>query len=255
MDPIDFPNAIRLTSEVEDILPVWSPTGEKIAFERRGNIYVLDVDANSLFYMTEGRAPSWSSDGQLIAFIREGELYTVRDMPERPVEKLSYGAQASYFSGIDWGVGGRIAYFQPGESESSDRLLKIYSVYSDTIQYVRHISLGYAELPDWSRNGFQLVFSSKQQGICMYHRDTETVQSFFYWGNPGKACFYETVDSTFVIFVEKGYIYRINPDGTDRKIIFGNNFSPRSMDYSYTKRRLTFSYNGIWMMDFPPKEE
>jgi hypothetical protein len=254
-DPLSFPNAVRLTDEKDDILPAWSPTGEKIAFERRGNIYVLNVETSTFTLMTEGYSPSWSLDGQLIAFVRGGELYAVRDIPERPVEKISLGAIASRVSGLDWGSGGWLAYFQPGDSLEADRLLKVFNVHSRTTQYIQHMDLGYAELPDWSRDGSQLVFSSMKQGICLYNRNTEIVQSIVYWGSPGKACFFSTVDSTFVLFVEMGYMYRINPDGTDRTLVYGGNFHPGSMDYSYTTGRLTFSYSGIWMMDFPPEEE
>jgi hypothetical protein len=34
-DPVEFPKAVRLTDEVEDIHPAWSPDGWKIASERR----------------------------------------------------------------------------------------------------------------------------------------------------------------------------------------------------------------------------
>ncbi|MFC1501984.1 hypothetical protein ACFL6A_01065 [bacterium] len=254
-DPVNFPGAVQLTTEIEDIFPDWSPTGEKIAFERRGNIYTLLVESGALFLMTEGHSPAWSLDGQYIAFVRDGEIYTVRDIPERPVQKVTLGAMASRVSGLDWGTAGRIAYFQPGDSLNSDRYLKIYSFYSNQIHHVQHESLGYAELPDWSRGGSQLVFSSRSEGICIYDVKTEIVRSLVYWGNPGKPCFYSSVDSTFVIFVENGYLYRINPDGTNRSILYGDDFYPGSMDYSFPTSRLTFSQNGIWIMDFPPEEE
>jgi dipeptidyl aminopeptidase/acylaminoacyl peptidase len=205
--------------------------------------------------MTEGHTPSWSENGEYIAFVRDGEIYTIRDIPEGSVQKITLGAMASRLSGIDWGSAGRIAYFQPGDSIISDRYLRIYSFYTNKVHNVQHESLGYAALPDWSRWGSMLVFSSWIEGICIYDTNPEIVRSIVYWGNPGKPCFYSTVDSTYVLFVENGYLYRINPDGTNRIIVYGDNFYPGSMDYSYTTGRLTFSCSGIWIMDFPPEEE
>ena len=57
--------------------PNWSSRGV-IAFERNGDIYVIDSTGSALRRLTSGRAsdtgPSWSSDGARLAFIRDGAV-------------------------------------------------------------------------------------------------------------------------------------------------------------------------------------
>jgi TolB protein len=76
-------------SGADDITPVWSPDGRRIAFvsQRDGNreIYVMNTDGSGLVNITQNRAddwtPAWSPDGQQIAFasIRQGnwEIFIV----------------------------------------------------------------------------------------------------------------------------------------------------------------------------------
>ena len=73
-------NQQRLTKNRQyDWNPVWSPDGERIAFEsaRKGDlqnleIYVMDADGGNQQRLTENRvhdgSPSWSPDGERIAF-------------------------------------------------------------------------------------------------------------------------------------------------------------------------------------------
>ncbi len=73
-----------------DSKPVWSPSGEKIAFvsTRDGNkeIYVMDADGEHPRRLTSNKLvddyPVWSPDGQKIAFVsrRDGnfEIYVTR---------------------------------------------------------------------------------------------------------------------------------------------------------------------------------
>jgi dipeptidyl aminopeptidase/acylaminoacyl peptidase len=53
--------------------PSWSPDGSKLAFERRGNIYVVGTDGRGPRRLTRRSADSgavWSPDGRRIAFTR-----------------------------------------------------------------------------------------------------------------------------------------------------------------------------------------
>jgi hypothetical protein len=66
----------RTESNADDITPVWSPDGQRIAFtsQRDGNreIYVVDANGAGLLNLTQHPAedwtPAWSPDGQQIAF-------------------------------------------------------------------------------------------------------------------------------------------------------------------------------------------
>jgi Tol biopolymer transport system component len=48
--------------------PSWAPDGRRIAFERRGSIYVSDTNGKRQRLVASGIQPSWSPDGRLIAY-------------------------------------------------------------------------------------------------------------------------------------------------------------------------------------------
>jgi Tol biopolymer transport system component len=60
--------------------PSWSPHGTKLAFVRRGNIYIVRRNGGPLRRVTRrgGSNPAWSPDGGWIAFIRNGDLHVIR---------------------------------------------------------------------------------------------------------------------------------------------------------------------------------
>jgi dipeptidyl aminopeptidase/acylaminoacyl peptidase len=69
--------------EADDLAPVWSPDGSRIAFEstRHGNseIYVMNADGSNQVNVSnhpaDDGAPAWSPDGTMIAFVslRDGQ--------------------------------------------------------------------------------------------------------------------------------------------------------------------------------------
>lgn len=53
--------------------PAWGPRGRRIAFSRKGSIWVVDLNRHSTRRITRGRedeSPSWSSSGGAIAYSR-----------------------------------------------------------------------------------------------------------------------------------------------------------------------------------------
>jgi Tol biopolymer transport system component len=60
-------------SAADDRAPAWSPDGTKIAFVRRGDIFVMDADGSNPTNLTysqsmDNQGPAWSPDGTRIAF-------------------------------------------------------------------------------------------------------------------------------------------------------------------------------------------
>ncbi len=72
-----------------DQSPAWSPSGDRIAYVHRAGptedttdvsgLYVLDLEADSTWLVTEGRitSPDWRPDGKRIAFAA-GDIFSVR---------------------------------------------------------------------------------------------------------------------------------------------------------------------------------
>jgi hypothetical protein len=59
--------------------PTWSPSGERIAFVTKGNLWVADADgAHRGELVKNADDPAWSPNGRRVAFTRDGRVFTVR---------------------------------------------------------------------------------------------------------------------------------------------------------------------------------
>jgi hypothetical protein len=246
--------AIQLTNNPADINPRWSPQADRIAFERNHNIYKIDVESGAVYFLAEnGRCPAWSVDGRYIAFVRNGEIYRVHDIQERPVIKMTEGAYASDICGLDWGMNSVVVYFEPGDSISRQFRLVSFDLNSHERRYLTRADIGYSELPRWSPHGEYCLFSTSELGICIFDVEKDNYYSVVYWGSPMKPCWFDFKDTLRVLFTENGSLHKINPDGSERATVLFNDFYPKSMDYTERRRQLVMSYNGIWILDFPPR--
>src|SRR3954463_10208163 len=65
----DGSGLVRLTSGLGDFRPAWSPNGDKIAFQRHGDIYVMRADGSHVARLTHqgGFTPAWSPSGRQVA--------------------------------------------------------------------------------------------------------------------------------------------------------------------------------------------
>ena len=76
--------------------PAWSPSGDRIAFVTRGNLWTADADGSHRAELVgDADQPTWSPNGRRIAFVRKGDVWTVRadGLDER---KLARGAHPSW---------------------------------------------------------------------------------------------------------------------------------------------------------------
>ncbi len=118
----DGANVSQLSSNPEDdVYPVWSPDGTKIAFQsyRDGNaeIYVMNPDGSGQMRLTSNPAvdvmPTWSPDGRWIAFQshRDGnaEVYKV-NASGGSVTRLTNASDAD--EGASWSPDGQQIVFQ-----------------------------------------------------------------------------------------------------------------------------------------------
>ena len=79
----DGTGVIQLTNNPQvEQHPVWSPNGQKIAFERGSDVWVMDANGASPLNLTNGVGafnglPTWSPNSQSIAFERDGDIYRI----------------------------------------------------------------------------------------------------------------------------------------------------------------------------------
>ncbi|MBN1885238.1 MAG: PD40 domain-containing protein [Candidatus Krumholzibacteriota bacterium] len=94
-----------------------SPTGKRIAFEARGEIYTAPAEHGDVRNLTESsgsrdRNPAWSPDGKWIAYVSDrtgdDEVYLIDQMGREPEKKLT--SSGHFKTGLQW-------------SPESDRLL------------------------------------------------------------------------------------------------------------------------------------
>jgi hypothetical protein len=59
--------------------PAWSPTGERIAFVTKGDLWVADADGTHRGALVRNAdEPAWAPNGRRLAFTSQGHVYTVR---------------------------------------------------------------------------------------------------------------------------------------------------------------------------------
>ena len=76
--------------------PAWSPSGERIAFVTKGNLWVADVDGTHRGEIVrDADDPAWSPNGRRLAFTRKGTVYTVR-VDGRDERDLATGAHPAW---------------------------------------------------------------------------------------------------------------------------------------------------------------
>ena len=141
--------------------PVWSPRGQRIAFERVVGsttwIAVMNADGTRQRRLTRGTDPVWSRRG-LIAFVRGGDVFVVR--PDgRGVRRLTRGAAVD--SAPSWSPDGtKLAFVRQAGSVP----LAVFVVRSNGIVVGRVSQDGWAvtpSRPSWSPDGRLVYFAAR----------------------------------------------------------------------------------------------
>ena len=171
---VDGTNAEALTGDrADDVFPVWSPDGSRIAWSRGDKgvyeIWVMNADGSGKVQITfdgvRSRAPTWSPDGERIAFGRSGDLW-VMDADGSDQQQLTSGPNLDF--GPRWSpVDDRIAFFSDRNGGSA-----IYTVRSDGTQIAQKTPDALnAGAPGWSPDGEQLSFSDNFCATCTVESD------------------------------------------------------------------------------------
>jgi hypothetical protein len=96
--------------------PAWSPNGRRLAFTRQGRVYTVRVDGLDERALATGAHPTWSPDGQRIAFDRAGKIVSVR-WYGGGVRLVTDGADPAY------APSGRLAVVRDGQIVVAGRAL------------------------------------------------------------------------------------------------------------------------------------
>jgi Tol biopolymer transport system component len=193
--------------------PVWSPTGDWIAFGNldgaNSDIYLVDAEGDTIRNLTDhpamDRFGDWSPDGQHIAFVsdRDGTvgIYTVDINGGQPTRltdaDMPGGAPA-------WSPDGRKIAFM----SNRDGNVEVYVMGSDGSNPVRLTqSVGFDGYPAWSPDGTKIAFLTDRDGnpeIYVMGADgsevtnlsrnpaQESVQGDFSWSPDGTQILFHT---------------------------------------------------------------
>ena len=147
----DGTDLVQLTTDDESIEPAWSPNGRRIAFSRRGFIFVMTAQGKwprKVARLGHSYQPAWSPNGKQIAFTHMGDIWIVRAAGGTPTRLTNDGATCGD-SDPTWSpLGGVIAFSGCGDVV----LLRLKSGTKHTIND--------AYGPDFTADGRGLVFSS-----------------------------------------------------------------------------------------------
>jgi Tol biopolymer transport system component len=150
--------------------PAWSPDGTRIAFERSGELFVIDADGSNSRRLTVRKAgyhrpaksPAWSPDGRRIAFAGTRDIFTV-DLAGLKVTRLTHSERP-------WIVHNTPAYSPDGKriafSRSTDAFNSDIFVVNANGTKLRRLTtsrgtdsvLGEEHGPTWSPDGRTIVF-------------------------------------------------------------------------------------------------
>lgn len=210
--------------------PSWSPDGTKVIFASVGNIYVMDVERNTLMRLPAhsgmAHAPAWSPDGTKIAFFsrRDGncDIYLM-NADGTNQQRLTKAAEVLEPLNLSWSPDGtRIAFAV--DKHRQNVITEIFVVNADGTglgQLAQDLSGGSIA---WSPDGTKIAFGSNHNDITaeIYVMDvdgtdlTQLTTNTYPDRNPSWS-----PDGTAIAFVSRregnGDIYRMNADGTDQR--------------------------------------
>lgn len=175
MNP-DGSNETGLTGgAAQNIDPVWSPDGKKIAFASDNDIYIMDANGEDVEKLTEGEdidvEPAWSPDGSRIAFARSSsDSFNNYDPYDIYVVNVD-GSSAVNLTDDDgddrrpdWSPDGKIAFMHSDDSDNDlPGSLEEFDIYVMDANGTAKEKLTTGAYPSWSLDGSKIAFTKETE--------------------------------------------------------------------------------------------
>jgi Tol biopolymer transport system component len=167
--PDGSPPLRQLTFDGASHHPRWSPTGDRIAFDRGGDIYVMSSSGTDVRRLTTfGRSsePAWAPGGKRLVFVHRkdalapGDLWTVPLSGGGPSRLTYQGTRSCELGHPSWSpLGGRIAYqWQRRTDDGGCTPTRVVVMRIDPRE--RRV-IGSASAPDFTADGKGIFFASR----------------------------------------------------------------------------------------------
>jgi Tol biopolymer transport system component len=121
----------------------WSPDGDRLALQMPDyRIYLMDVEALEMEYLTQGSDPVWSPDGERLAFSGLVPLYAIA--PDGTDIQVLFKDDAICVSshGLTWSPDGRYIAFMDGCGENDPLELYVFDMESGRVHRLLKRELG-----------------------------------------------------------------------------------------------------------------